>query len=96
MNRNTGQYHCHKSYFSAPSTPPIYTPNTQSTPSARYNRKNWPHWIDEDYNCQNTRAEILIESSQVPVKFKRNRGGSVSHGLWVGPYTCRPSRKHLT
>ena len=87
MNRKTGQYHCHKSYCSAPLVTPSYTLNNQSTPSARYNRKDWPHWIDEDYDCQNTRAEVLIESSQVPVKFKRNRGCSVSHGLWVGPYT---------
>jgi hypothetical protein len=87
MNRKTGLYHCHKSYCSAPSATPSYTANIQSTPSTRYNRKDWPHWIDEDNDCQNTRAEILIESSQVPVKFKRNRGCSVSHGLWVGPYT---------
>jgi len=93
MNRKTGQYHCHSAYCSvpsspsAPSVPPIYISDIQSTPSARYNRKDWPHWIDEDNDCQNTRAEVLIESSQVPVKFKRNRGCSVSHGLWVEPYT---------
>jgi len=87
MNRKTGQYHCHSAYCSAPSATPSYTANIQSVPSTRYNRKDWPHWIDEDNDCQNTRAEILIESSQVPVKFKRNRGCTVSHGLWIGPYT---------
>jgi hypothetical protein len=87
MNRKTGQYHCHSAYCSVPSATPSYTSKIQSAPSTRYNRKDWSHWVDEDNDCQNTRAEMLIESSQVPVKFKRNRGCSVSHGLWVGPYT---------
>ncbi len=30
---------------------------------------------------------MLIKSSQVPAKFKRNRGCNVSHGVWVDPYT---------
>ena len=87
MNRKTDQYHCHSAYCSAQSAPSIYISDIQSSLSVRYNRKDWPHWIDEDNDGQNTRAEVLIESSQVPVKFKRNRGCSVSHGLWTDPYT---------
>jgi hypothetical protein len=52
-----------------------------------YDRKTWPHWVDQDRDCQNTRAEILIRDSLEPVKFKRNKGCSVSWGKWFGPYT---------
>lgn len=53
----------------------------------KYDRKAWPHWIDEDKDCQNTRAEILIRDSLEPVKFKRNKGCNVTFGKWLDPYT---------
>jgi 5-methylcytosine-specific restriction endonuclease McrA len=52
-----------------------------------YNRKDWPHWIDEDRDCQNTRAEILIRDNVGTIKFKRNKQCNVSWGKWVCPYT---------
>lgn len=52
-----------------------------------YDRDAWPHWIDEDKDCQNTRHELLISSSQVPVKFKRAKGCSVVSGKWYDPYS---------
>ena len=52
-----------------------------------YDRSDWPHWIDEDGDCQNARAEALIQASKVPVKFKRNKGCVVSHGQWFDPYS---------
>jgi hypothetical protein len=45
-----------------------------------YNRSHWPHWLDDDKDCQNTRHEILIQTSTKPVEFmtdnecKRSRG----------------------
>ncbi len=68
----------------------FYKPLKQSQQrlsSSKYNRKNWPHWIDVDRDCQNTRAEILIRDSVELVKFKRNKGCNVSWGKWIGPYT---------
>ena len=55
--------------------------------SSLYNRKDWPHWVDYDHDCQDARAEVLILSSNIPVKFKRNNGCVVSHGRWLDPYT---------
>lgn len=47
----------------------------------KYNRNNWPHWIDEDNDCQNTRQEILIlRSKTIPVLDKK--GCTVISGHW--------------
>ena len=52
-----------------------------------YNRDNWPHWIDQDNDCQNTRHEILIRDSSQPVRFKNSKRCKVITGKWIGPYT---------
>lgn len=52
-----------------------------------YNRKDWPHWIDADGNCQNTRQELLIATSKVSIQFKDYRRCTVRHGKWYGVYT---------
>jgi len=52
-----------------------------------FNRQDWPHWIDDDHDCQDTRAEILIRDSLGPIKFKRNKPCNVSWGRWLCPYT---------
>ena len=96
-DRSTGLYHCHKAYCVQKSSgqKEIKVKETSfSTVSARvpasqgeYNRKDWPHWIDSDGDCQNTRSEALIDASKVPVKFKRNKSCNVSHGQFYDPYT---------
>lgn len=55
--------------------------------TSEYNRKEWPHWIDADHDCQDTRAEILIRDTLGPIKFKRNKPCNVSWGRWLCPYT---------
>ena len=56
-------------------------------PATPYNRKDWPHWIDADGDCQNTRQELLIVTSRKPVQFKDSRHCTVISGEWYGVYT---------
>lgn len=55
-----------------------------------YNRRDWRHWVDEDRDCQNTRAEVLIAESVAAVSFAPEDDGDkcrVTAGRWVGPWT---------
>ena len=52
-----------------------------------YDRDDWKHWEDFDKDCQNTRHELLIASSEVPVTFTSSTGCTVSTGQWLDPYT---------
>ena len=59
------------------------------TDSVRYNRKDYlPRWADADGDCQNTRQEVLIAESRVPVTLGP-RGCRVIAGQWHDPYTGR-------
>ena len=53
----------------------------------RYDRDDWRHWTDEDKDCQNTRHEVLIEESRIPVQYKSDDRCKVEAGEWYGAYT---------
>jgi hypothetical protein len=52
-----------------------------------YDRSDWPHWLDDDKDCQNTRHEILIQASTKPVEFKTDNECNVLTGEWYDPYS---------
>ena len=50
-----------------------------------YERAKFKHWVDRNGDCQNTRAEVLIdESTRVPVL--SSSGCTVTGGKWVSWY----------
>jgi 5-methylcytosine-specific restriction endonuclease McrA len=52
-----------------------------------YNRSDWPHWSDEDKDCQNTRHELLISTSSEAVSYKTDKQCNVLAGKWYDPYS---------
>jgi hypothetical protein len=55
--------------------------------SSTYNREDYPHWLDVDGNCQNTRQDLLQQRSSVPVTFTNSRRCTVKTGKWYDPYS---------
>ena len=66
--------------------------------SAPYSRDLYEHWIDADRDCQNTRQEVLIAESLIPVMLDA-QGCRVASGLWFDSFTGQeftdPSGLHI-
>ncbi|MCO7227564.1 YHYH domain-containing protein [Pleionea sp. CnH1-48] len=95
-DRKNGGYHCHNggtSYTPLPRKNSKEQPQALPQASLKYNRKDYPHWIDKDDDCQNERQEVLIKESLIKVKFKRNKGCTVSHGKWLDPFSGKTFTK---
>lgn len=52
-----------------------------------YRRSDWPHWIDSNHNCLNTRHELLKERSEHRVTFKPRSRCQIIRGQWTDPYS---------
>lgn len=60
----------------------------QSASGSDYSRDKFGRgWADEDSDCQNTRAEILLSTSTSLVEYKDPRNCSVSRGRWISPFS---------
>lgn len=82
---STGQYHCHQGKHAGESfdSESALTPNGQAYDRADYHSS----WRDRDDDCQDTREEVLIRQSQVPVEFETARECNVVAGEWRDPYS---------
>jgi 5-methylcytosine-specific restriction endonuclease McrA len=59
-------------------------------PVQAYNRDDYPHWKDLDGNARDTREEILIRDSLIPVTLREDN--RVASGLWICRYTGKVLR----
>lgn len=65
-----------------------YATRSTSTSSDSYERSAFGHgWDDEDGDCQDSRAEVLIATSSTTVRFATDKSCRVVTGRWISPFT---------
>ncbi|MGB0098722.1 MAG: DUF1524 domain-containing protein, partial [Nocardioides sp.] len=55
-------------------------PRAPERPSG-YDRDLFRHWVDADGDCQDTREEVLVAESRIPLS-----GCTITEGDWLSPY----------
>lgn len=94
-NASVGNYHCHQGPHAGKTFPSKATYGRKAAGGARdeggaYNRDDYMRrWRDADGDCQDTRQEVLIAESEVPVEFATNQRCKVVAGEWHDPFTGR-------
>lgn len=72
-----------------PHPPPPERQRAEAVPA--YNRDEWGRWADADRDCQDTRQEVLIAESEVPVTFADPaKPCRVATGRWTDVYSGKP------
>lgn len=59
---------------------------TAAENNAGYDRALFPHWVDANGDCQNTRAEVLIAEADAAVTYTSSSKCTVATGKWFSYY----------
>lgn len=59
---------------------------TASESNTGYDRTLFPHWVDANGDCQNTRAEVLISEADATVTYTSSSRCTVATGRWFSYY----------
>lgn len=54
-----------------------------------YDRGLFIHWSDLDGDCEDSRAEVLLDTSLIPVDYDSGNRCRVDTGYWFDPYTTQ-------
>jgi hypothetical protein len=66
----------------------LLTGQDREAKATAYSREHFGSgWADTDGDCQDSRAEALIETSSTPVIFDDSRRCRVVRGRWISPFT---------